>query len=92
MTRATTRISSPDPALEANKPTVLAFDDTGITRKDFDIPHQTLDETFRIHATRLVRGGDRDTLRDALVFMAQFGATRAWNARSVLGTLRDGLA
>jgi alkylhydroperoxidase/carboxymuconolactone decarboxylase family protein YurZ len=79
--------------MRADAVSPLTVRERALTTLAIDILYQTLDDTFRIHATRLVRGGgDRETLRDALVFMAQFGATRAWNALRVLETLWDGLA
>ncbi|HVV23138.1 MAG TPA: carboxymuconolactone decarboxylase family protein [Pseudonocardiaceae bacterium] len=46
-----------------------------------DIHYRTLGETFRIHVDRALRAGATpDNVRAVLRFIAQFGATRAWEA------------
>lgn len=50
-----------------------------------DVHYQALEETFRTHVGRAIRGGAaREDVRAALRFNAQFGATRAWQAWKAL--------
>ena len=46
-----------------------------------DVLYQTLEETLRIHTGRaLGAGAEPDDVRAAVLFTAQFGVTRTWNA------------
>lgn len=58
MTRATTRISSPDPALEANKRTVLAFYEAGIIRRDFEAAARLIGPHYVQHNPQIADGID----------------------------------
>jgi alkylhydroperoxidase/carboxymuconolactone decarboxylase family protein YurZ len=53
-----------------------------------DVLYQTLDESFRVHATRaLSAGATPDDLRAVLRFAAQFGMTKAWRGLRALNAL-----
>jgi alkylhydroperoxidase/carboxymuconolactone decarboxylase family protein YurZ len=53
-----------------------------------DVLYQTLDESFRVHATRaLSAGATPDDLRAVLRFTAQFGMTKAWRGLRALNAL-----
>lgn len=66
-------------------PETLSERERGLACLSVDVHYQTLDETFRIHVGRAMRGGaSREDVRAALRFNAQFGATRVWQAWKVL--------
>jgi alkylhydroperoxidase/carboxymuconolactone decarboxylase family protein YurZ len=53
-----------------------------------DVLYQTLDESFRVHATRaLGAGATPEDLRAVLRFTAQFGMTKAWRGLRALNAL-----
>ena len=47
-----------------------------------DVMFQTLGDSFQIHTRRAMGGGgaDKDTVRELVCYLAQFGVTRAWTA------------
>src|SRR6185312_4732427 len=66
-------------------PETLSERERGLACLSIDVHYQTLDETFRIHVGRAMRGGaTREDVRAALRFNAQFGATRVWRAWKAL--------
>ena len=65
--------------------TTLSQRERAFMTMTIDVLYQTLDDTFRMHATRaLNNGADRETVREAVCFGALFGAARAWNALRAL--------
>jgi alkylhydroperoxidase/carboxymuconolactone decarboxylase family protein YurZ len=65
--------------------TTLSQRERAFMTMTIDVIYQTLDDTFRMHATRaLSNGADRETVHEALCFGALFGAARAWNALRAL--------
>jgi len=53
----------------------------GLIAMAVDVLYQTLDDSFRVHVTRAMRGGaPRETVRAAINFVSQFGMTKAWRA------------
>lgn len=68
-------------------PDTLSERERGFASLSVDVHYQTLQETFRIHVGRAMRGGaSRDDVRAALRFNAQFGVTRAWHAWQALNS------
>jgi alkylhydroperoxidase/carboxymuconolactone decarboxylase family protein YurZ len=66
-------------------PGTLSIRERAFTSMSIDVHYQTLDESFRIHASRaLGAGASHDDVRAVLRFMAQFGATRVWQAWPLL--------
>jgi len=62
-------------------PGTLSVRERAFTTMSVDVHYQTLDETFRIHVDRALRGGaGHEDVRAVLRFIAQFGATRVWRA------------
>jgi alkylhydroperoxidase/carboxymuconolactone decarboxylase family protein YurZ len=69
-------------------PGTLTVRERAFTTMSVDVHYQTLGDTFRIHVERARRGGASVAdVRDALRFLAQFGASRAWQAWERLNTL-----
>jgi alkylhydroperoxidase/carboxymuconolactone decarboxylase family protein YurZ len=59
----------------------------GFVSLSIDVHYQTLEDTFRAHVGRALRGGaSREDVRAALRFLAQFGVTRAWHGWTALNT------
>jgi alkylhydroperoxidase/carboxymuconolactone decarboxylase family protein YurZ len=63
------------------EPGTLTVRERAFTTMSVDVHYQTLEDTFRIHVDRALSGdATEDDVRAALRFLAQFGATRAWQA------------
>ena len=68
-----------------NGPGTLSVRERAFTTMSVDVHYQTLGETFRTHINRALHDGSSpDDVRAALRFLAQFGATRAWQAWQAL--------
>ena len=66
-------------------PDTLSERERGLASMSIDVHYQTLEETFRAHVGRALRGGaSRADVRAALRFNAQFGVTRAWQGWKAL--------
>jgi alkylhydroperoxidase/carboxymuconolactone decarboxylase family protein YurZ len=66
-------------------PDALTERERGFASLSIDVHYQTLEETFRAHIGRAMRGGaSREDVRAALRFNAQFGVTRAWHGWKAL--------
>lgn len=66
-------------------PDTLTVRERAFATMSVDVHYQTLEDTFRIHVDRALRGGaTHDDVRAVLRFTAQFGATRAWQAWQAL--------
>lgn len=66
-------------------PGTLTERERGFASLSVDVHFQTLDETFRAHIDRALRGGaSREDVRAALRFNAPFGVTRAWHGWKAL--------
>lgn len=69
-------------------PGSLSERERGFVSLSVDVHYGTLGDTFRIHVDRARRGGaSPDDVRAAVRFIAQFGATRAWEAWLALNPL-----
>jgi alkylhydroperoxidase/carboxymuconolactone decarboxylase family protein YurZ len=69
-------------------PGTLSERERGFASLSVDVHYQTLDETFRIHVGRALKGGaSPEAVRAALRYNAQFGVTRAWRAWTVLNAI-----
>ncbi|GLY39395.1 carboxymuconolactone decarboxylase [Amycolatopsis sp. NBRC 101858] len=69
-------------------PGTLSERERGLVSLSVDVHYQTLEDTFRIHVGRALRGGAApEDVRAALRFTAQFGVTRAWRAWEVLNEI-----
>jgi alkylhydroperoxidase/carboxymuconolactone decarboxylase family protein YurZ len=65
--------------------TGLSVRERAFTAIACDVLYQTLEETLRIHTGRaLGAGAEPDDVRAVVLFTAQFGAARAWNAFGAL--------
>ncbi|MEU4197812.1 carboxymuconolactone decarboxylase family protein [Kribbella sp. NPDC026611] len=70
-----------------HEPGTLSERERGLVSLSVDLHYQTLADTFRTHVGRAMRGGaEREDVRAALRFNAQFGVTRAWHAWQALNT------
>lgn len=68
-----------------HEPGTLTERERGFASLSIDVHYQTLEETFRTHVGRALRGGARrEDVRAALRFNAQFGVTRAWHGWKAL--------
>lgn len=66
-------------------PDTLTERERGFASLSVDVHYQTLEESFRAHVGRAIRGGaSHDDVRAALRFNAQFGVTRVWRAWKAL--------
>lgn len=69
-------------------PGTLSERERGLVSMSVDVHYQTLEDTFRIHVGRALRGGaSPEDVRAALRFLAQFGVTRAWRAWEALNAI-----
>ena len=66
-------------------PGTLSERERAFVTMSVDVHYQTLGDTFRLHVNRaLGAGATEDEVRAALRFLAQFGATRAWQGWQAL--------
>lgn len=66
-------------------PGTLSIRERAFCSMSVDVHYQTLDESFRIHASRaLGAGASHDDVRAVLRFNTQFGSTKVWRAWPVL--------
>lgn len=67
------------------EPGTLSGRERAFVTMSVDVHYQTLADTFRLHVARALReGATDDDVRAVLRFLAQFGATRAWQGWQAL--------